>query len=216
MRITNLKITGIIISFSFIINSFGQKQDDFWFVKKDQDYNRLKSIFSGYVDHFPKKDSAISFNNTWSINPSVEYNIKTAFSFNNNLFYLYLNKLKESAIAQYSPNEDCLLVLNRFSTNKNYGYPKKNEIDTNLINLECYKDLYPIPNFSNFTDYQSQESICRLKDDFIIYVLEAKSGCFNKNLTNGKYMPNKWKNGYSKGAAVSEDRKTIIYWTIIW
>lgn len=194
-------------------------QDRLWFIEKDKNYNRIEIIFKDKVDFFPKEENASCLNSTWNLNPVEEYNVKIAFDFKNeDVFNQIRNKLKECSIAEYLSSADELLVLNRFTTNKNYGYPDSDEINEDLIDVEGYRDLYPVPNFSNFTEYQSDATHCKLSDDFIILVLDAKPGKFlnEDNLTQGKYMPVDWKNGYSKGVAVSEKRKIIIYWVIIW
>jgi hypothetical protein len=29
-------------------------------------------------------------------------------------------------------------------------------------------------------------------------------------------MPKQWQNGYSKGIAISKEKRTVVYWTVIW
>jgi len=214
----SFRIAGLFIAIAVLTGCSSHNHDNFWFLEKDHNYNRVKEIFREYVDYFPERESANCINETWSLDPSNEYNLKIAFSFSNDIFNKIKDTLKAESIAEYLPNEDCLLILNRFTTNSNYGYINENEIDLNLIDLQCYENKYPIPNFSNFSKYQTEKTDCKLKTDFTIYVLESRTGIFldDKNLPESKFMPEKWEHGYSKGVAISEEREIIIYWIIIW
>ena len=124
----------------------------------------------------------------------------------------------DSSIAIYKANGDCNLIVNRFTTKENWHLHNKNKyVDKSMISRDCYLDKYPIPNFWD-SDINKNDTDCKLPKDFNIYVLESKSGKFkeDKYLTSGRYMPDDWKNGYSKGVAISKKRNTIIYWFIIW
>ncbi len=210
-----------VIYFCFLLLSLScasESKDSFWFLKKDKDYSRIKSVFNDYIDFFPSQDQAKCKNYSWSLNSDREYNIKAVFRFPDSTFTNINARIENDAIVKYPSDKNCLLVLNRFATHQNYGYPEKHEIDTNLINRDCYDNLYPIPNFSNFSKYQSNETECKLTKDFTVYVLEAKTGKFldRNKLTLGTYMPKNWKNGFSKGVAISNEREVIIFWVIIW
>lgn len=194
------------------------RHDDFWFLDYDKNYNRVATIFDKYIGFFPSNKISNCISCTWSLNPKVEYNLKVIFSFSENNFKLKQQEIIKKSIAEYTVSDDSLLILNRFSTHENYGYPSEQEILSDIIEQDYFKVLKPIPNFSNFSLYQTNNNLCKLKDDFIIYVLEAKPGKFleDQKLTKGKYMPSTWKNGYSKGVAISEQRKEMIFWVIIW
>lgn len=190
-----------------------------WFVNKDKNYERINKVFNKYVDFFPSSEEAYSLNTTWSLSSEDEYNIKAVFKFKDkSLFHQINEEIKSNSVIKYKADEECLLVLNRFTTNSNYGYPSNSEVIDSLINLECYENLYPIPNFSNFDDYQTNKTQCKLSSDFVIYVLDSKLGKFlpKSDITKGKYMPKKWRNGLSRGVALSEKREIAIYWIIIW
>jgi hypothetical protein len=59
-----------------------------------------------------------------------------------------------------------------------------------------------------------------LDDSFTYYVLDAKQGKYLPdeylNEPEVSIMPPEWVHGYTKGAAVSEKFKTIIYWIAVW
>lgn len=214
----NYRILGILLTLLLFMACSDQNNNEFWFLEKDENFIRIKDSFQNYISFFPKEGEAKCTINTWSLNPGREFNIKSVFEYDVELFYQVQSRFKESSIAEYKSNQECLLVLNRFSTHKNYGYPKESEINKNLIDLDCYNDLFPIPNFSNFSAYQTEMTSSKLHEDFIIYVLEAQPGEFleKNDLTNNKFMPEKWNHGFSKGVALNEEEKLIIYWTIIW
>ena len=214
----NYKIFKIISLFLILISCKNEIENNLWFLENDKDYERLKLVFNDYVEYFPAKGTAYLISSSWSLHSEDEYNIKLVFEYKDSSIINLLEKLENLAIAKYETNQKCLLVLNRFGTNSNYGYPEEHEIDTNLINQDCYSGKYPIPNFSNFSRYQLDSSECRLAEDFTVYVLECETGKFMEDtkLPVGKYMPNEWKHGYSKGLAVSEERNLVIHWVIIW
>lgn len=136
-------------------------------------------------------------------------------------------EIKRKAIQQYNSSDKCLLVINRFDTDESYKYPENIVLpDSISINKTCYKDLLPIPKFFRYTNEISNpikedgvdnpESETMLPVGFNIYVLEAKSGnYFDKyDLIPNRQMPDGWKNGYSKGVAISQKHRCVIYWSV--
>lgn len=127
-------------------------------------------------------------------------------------------KIEKSSIAKYKSKDSCLLVVNRFETDETYrNYEVVDVIDSLEVNKECANQLYPIPNFIA-TNYSKGENGLKLDDSFEIYVLNAKAGNHFKRfeVQPSPQMPKQWQNGYSKGIAISEKNKTVIYWSIIW
>jgi hypothetical protein len=125
---------------------------------------------------------------------------------------------KIAPLAKYKSSDSCLLIINRFETldtYKNFAIPPVK--DSSQINKKCYRNQYPLPNFIEY--YRpNKNSDLKLDNTFLIYVLEAGSGKYSEkyNLLPSPQMPDNWKNGYSKGIAISEQNKTIIYWSVIW
>jgi len=129
-----------------------------------------------------------------------------------------INKIKNNQIAKYSSNDSCLIVINRFETVDTHQNRKDVKVtDSTKINRDCYQGLYPIPNFIDYRNVSSINDI-KLDKDFDIYVFEAKSANNFKefDLPPNFQMPDEWKNGYSKGIAISKEKKTVIYWSVIW
>jgi len=180
------------------------------------DYQESKSFYEdNFVNHFPLSLDENYVTYTESVTPEaglIRLDLVTR------LGKCDIEKIARSAIAKYKSSDTCLLVVNRFASMENYSFNiQLTEKDKRIIDLECYNELYPIPNFWN-SDYTIKDSGCKLEEGFDIFIIEAKSGKYLKDelLTDGRYMPKKWKNGFSKGIAFSERRGVIIYWTLIW
>lgn len=91
--------------------------------------------------------------------------------------------------------------------------------------LKNNTQYYPVPFFETENlerigvksgDIFSNKNISGLSSDFVIYVLDSKSGIYWKGLKLNKYMPDDWKNGYSKGVCINHKKGLTIYWLIIW
>lgn len=134
---------------------------------------------------------------------------------------LKINKsLTKNYIAKYNSSEHCLLKVNMFETAKTYDDFKVTIVkDSLLLQKSCYRNKYPIPNFVEYdnSEYNLKPSNV-WKENYDIYVLNAKPGNHFKkfDLKPNPQMPEKWKNGYSKGIAINNVTKTVIYWSIIW
>jgi len=183
--------------------------------------HHLKKFDKDFIDHFPSrittpKNTIISAENTergfigmllYEYDMEVEEIITIE------------NRLKNEAMKYYKSEDSCLLVINRFDTDKTFGYPKKIILpDSISVNRSCYQDLLPIPKFFKYKneDSNSIKNETMLPSGFNIYVLEAKSGnYFGKyDLISNRQMPDGWKNGYSKGVAVSQKHRCVIYWSV--
>lgn len=128
------------------------------------------------------------------------------------------NSMKKKAVAHYTNNDTDLLIVNRYETiNTSENRLDVVISDSSKIEKKSYEKLLPIPNFIDFQEPNTKKDI-KLKGNFDIYVLEAKSGNHFKefDLKPNPQMPKKWKNGYSKGVAIEKERSIIIYWAIVW
>lgn len=74
----------------------------------------------------------------------------------------------------------------------------------------------PVPLFE--IDEYKGNTMSGLTEDFKIYVLEAKRGKYinEKYLQECECLPDKWKHGYSKGVALSDEKQVVIYWVAVW
>jgi len=182
-------------------------------------YDNVKSFFGKEMtNHFPEKINNDNKSFTESLSPElgtlelVFIDTIESISIGN-----IINKLEKKSIAIYNANDTCLLIVNRFATEGNYYDVSPSKTELELVDKNCYSKLFPIPNFWH-NDLTTEETYCKLPPDFRLYVIDAKSGKYfdEKYLTDGRYMPQEWKNGYSKGVAVSKKRNIAIYWLNIW
>ncbi|EJL65541.1 hypothetical protein [Flavobacterium sp. CF136] len=187
--------------------------------KKDNNkYVTAKKEFdSVLVSHFPKMLNSYPY--TYINNKNISKNDVCFMLYEYNVDSLKIDSIfkntKYKSVANYSSKDSCILIVNRFETKETYDNRKDVEIlDPLLINKECYKNMHPVPNFNIYesdTGFKSNNSLN-------IYVLEAKSGIFFPSYQSQPdiQMPKNWENGYSRGIAISKEKRTVIYWSIIW
>ncbi len=74
----------------------------------------------------------------------------------------------------------------------------------------------PVPLFE--IDEYKGNTMSGLPKNFKLYVLDAKPGKYidEKHLQECDCLPEKWKHGYSKGVALSDEKQVVIYWIIVW
>lgn len=180
-----------------------------------------KEVDSWLVKHFPSL-----------LNGEISVHINSKIESKNNIgFYLYeynveLSKLKKiqaisekSAVAHYKMEDTLIFVINRFETLQTDYNGKIPKIDDSLyVDSTLYARLYPVPNFIGYEKPVKTKNGIWLPTGFDLYVLEAKSGdyCTEFDLKENFQMPKGWKNGFSRGIAINEKEKTIIYWGVLW
>ena len=110
-----------------------------------------------------------------------------------------VRKLKLNNIASYKPTDSIFIIIG-----DTLDYTKK-------------VSGIPIPSFEFYErDFGLNNKY--LTENHKIYVLEVKSGEFmNKEyLTSNKDLPEKWKNGFSRGIATNLQENEVIYWLCVW
>lgn len=216
IKIALLNLTAVLIFCA------GCAQDNATSFKTD--FDEYKSHFdSHFIDHFPKDlFKSATYNNIFTSRDTTGNDLNLFFygyGINQNELDGISRQIKDKAIARYHAQDSCLLIINRFETKESKDSLLTPVIsDRNLINKKCYTDKYPIPNFVAYKEYNPKRAL-RLDDTFEIYVLEAKKvKNWGKQFGLGPdpQMPDQWKNGYSKGVAISMQKKTIVYWMVIW
>jgi len=208
------------IAILFIIFIFGCKNNSNSLIETNHIYQEHLSLFdTNFINHFPLKIKSHPMT-IWSDTNAVSDHVRIMLEieFDKSDYDSLIYDFESNKVAVYRANDTCLLIVNRFTQKENWHLRSKHKyVDRNLINKDCYKYNYPIPNFWD-SQYLTFDTETRLPADFLIYVLEAKKGKFwdSNHITNGQYMPEFWKNGYSKGVTISKKRKKLIYWFIIW
>ncbi|SFJ20409.1 hypothetical protein [Myroides guanonis] len=223
-----MKYISLIVLTSLFIQCKGN------ILKLREDNNEYKNEYlakfdSEFINHFPNELGTSRYTLLSSENTKRGFVGLLLYEYDMNIDSLIgIEKgLKSKAVRKYDSSDNCLLVINRFDTNETYVYPKLIILpDSVEVNRPCFEGLLPIPKFFNYENEVSNPSQKALnnKQDyetmlpagFNIYVLEAKSGnYFDKyDLIPNRQMPNGWKNGYSKGVAISLNDKSIAYWSI--
>ena len=182
-------------------------------------YNNAKKFFGkAMVSHFPLKLDSSNITFTENYSPDLgNLELIVINRTEKSQLMSIISEFKDKAIGYYSAGDSCLLVVNRFATCDNYYKAKPYEEELHLINRDCYSNKLPVPNFWH-NEFTTETTSCSLPEDFTIYVIEADAGEYfdKKYLTKGDFMPSEWKNGYSKGIALSEKKQVIIFWLIIW
>lgn len=178
------------------------------------------------VSHFPKKlpDSC------WYLTTVTEADTLEMAGFGvNKLFMAYSFSQYKNIAAQfrnlpnttYKATDSSLLLI--------FDYCDVIEIDGDIFrnqepperqalakhNVATATSL-PVPLFE-INKYQAN-TISGLGEDFNLYILDAKPGKYldDKYLQECECLPEKWKHGYSKGVAMSDEQKVIIYWIVVW
>jgi hypothetical protein len=213
----------IIILFTLNLLNIGCAQNTSHSIN-DERYKEYKKHFDKrFIDHFPPKIPTSLDRSTIFSDRDEKKNdfalILYEYGVSEQEINITLSKVKDKTIARYKTSDSCLLMVNRFETKEtleNYQLP--NIGGSTVLNKPCYKNKYPIPNFINYDENVSDKAL-GLDNSFTIYVLESErvdSWIKEFGMGPAAQMPDAWKNGYSKGIAISEEKKIIIYWTVIW
>jgi len=138
----------------------------------------------------------------------------------------YKNELKsiiEGDILFKTVYSDTNIVLDLSELERNY-FP-------NTICNKYYNNKMPIPFFESYDFGLGKQKICKeiegqdyykyayvIPSDLVIFLIQAESGSFWKEpCNNNRPEPLKeWKNGYSKGIAISDKQEIAVFWTMIW
>lgn len=121
----------------------------------------------------------------------------------------------------YSANDSSLLLIFDYcdvveiegSTYKNQEPPERQALAKHNVTTA---NSLPVPLFE--IDEYKGNTMSGLTEDFKIYVLDAQPGKYidDKYLQECECLPEKWKHGYSKGVALSDEKQVVIYWVIVW
>lgn len=89
--------------------------------------------------------------------------------------------------------------------------------DNKESSIKCLGERGPIPTFYHERQNLKIESKF-LSDDFVLYLIDAKEGIYLPEyaLIKDKCPIERWAHGYSRGIAISNERKLAIFWLEIW
>jgi hypothetical protein len=112
--------------------------------------------------------------------------------------------------------DTCQLVICKFN---NFYDKKSYDSLTNYLTIHCKLESSPIPTFIDdfkiLKDWLGKKNV---NEDLTVYILDSKQGEFleKQYLTEGLGLSHSWKNGYSRGTALSEKNNYVIYWVNVW
>ena len=177
--------------------------------KKELDLHFLKNYANGIAefptdltDHFPneiKAERQLSVSYPSGVYAVGMANVILSHKVDTLEFKKITQKLRLNNFKAYNPKDSIFIIVG-----DSLDYSKK-------------IDGIPIPNFNSYErDFGINDKY--LPDYHKIYVLESKSGEYLKkeNLSDGKNLPTKWKNGFSRGIATNEKENELIYWICAW
>lgn len=124
---------------------------------------------------------------------------------------------RQKSRAIYGASDSCLFVVNRFARTTSKG-DLFNQYSSSMDRPSICSDGYlPVPNFWQFSN-STLNTPSRLPVGFTIYVVDAEKGDIGDEIKQGwkRYLPDEWKNGYTKGVAVNEKENKVIYWAAMW
>jgi hypothetical protein len=181
--------------------------------KWKEDYlELLKEFPKGLTTHFPK-----------------EKEIKSDYS----IHYTYLSKYSPSQLIVKQKESkaiiDSLISVTRKITYSDTSYYIVNKYlrDSNILSITKnyeqfktqieHKGAVPIPNFYTVKDFD-ENSYSLLNKLNMLYLIEAepKQCCLDKFHQGVWHLPNRWKDGFSRGYAINLEDNSVIYWLVIW
>lgn len=212
MRRTFLHYQYILIIFACQLLISCTNNMDNWEYKK-----ALLNFPDSSVNHFPKKIQSDFI--TWKHGFDAE---------ERRIYFMFFEHRTSDTLATQKEylNKECIGIYSASDTNlfivKSYRMVDQSNIKRKFRKVADIDNMYyyPIPYFNvrdeDLLDLSCRKNTSGLSSDFTIYVLEVKSGNYIKGLKPLVYMPEGWENGYSKGYAISEEKKMIIYWVVVW
>lgn len=185
-------------------------------------YDSLKEFFPEYIlSHFPRILDTTTLHINENITGTLDImRLEVICVLKPSEIKAIESKYQKESIDNYSAGDTCLLIPARQITSESIMSTISKEENILAIkknSRKCAQMKFPIPNFWNSL-FKADLSNIKLSDDFTIYILDSD----NVNIIgSNKYnelsnMPDNWKNGYSRGVAISNKESVIIYWAIIW
>jgi len=202
----NLMFLGLLVLISCHNSSVTNKQ---W---KNEYIKLFKSYPTELASHFPTKES-----------------IKPTYS--SFVTYSSISSPPQILIEQKESDKtiDSLISISKrikYSA-KSFYIVNKYLRDKNTLSIPYHHSQYkvqifipnavPIPNFYEVEDFD-ENTYVYLKRSYSIYIVESepKKCCSDKQHIGKWFMPNEWKDGYSRGYAINRQTNNVIYWLVVW
>jgi hypothetical protein len=187
------------------------------------EYNEgLQHFDAKFVEHFPtnfatnssrlsiSEDRGISHPGVWLKTKLDKEAVDTLFRY-----------LKSVAVASYDPSDSCLIIVDSHLTDGNrltYDKTSRNSPELRIDKKDCQHNMLAVPKFWSHGMFESNATRVGLAKTYQLFVLDAKAGLFMglDSLPNGKYTPEGWQHGYSRGVALDRVNEQAIFWFDIW
>jgi len=191
-----LSITIIILLFSCKSKNIKSETNDLFLKKLNSDYTIWKNEFpDSLTKHFPDKidKNFVSFGSSYRDEPRTFLHL--------NLEKKLTKEEKQRFLKIQSTSDTCIIRI--YANRNTYGFDKKGL-------GEC--DQYvPVPELNLIS------TLDPVPADLKYYILELSRQTFiNHEMYLRYYLPEEWKNGMSRGVAISEKENIIFYWLIMW
>ncbi len=217
--------------FIFLLIAFISSCQSIHQQKLIDEYKRSLNFFNNeLVNHFPEDlhNQHVSLgSNVLTIDtlPMIGFDCKEMYLrvfYQEEEYNMIKEKIKASSSASYSATDTMLLLIFSYSDviiidGKTYKDSETIEKKRLAKHNTTYANSLPLPMFED--EYFAVKSTsCGLTKDFMLYVLDAEPGKYlpDEDLQECECLPEKWKHGYSKGAALSDEKQTVIYWIAVW
>ena len=218
----------IILPFVIIVLTVGCQNIDIR-KKMQQDYKQSMQFFkSDIINHFPAKlPDSCTFGATV---PKKDKLKMFGFGVDGILLWKVYSPSQYKFIASnfidlpntiYSANDSSLLLVFDYCdvievegrTFRDQEPPERQALAKHNV---ITANSLPVPLFE--IDQYKGNTMSGLTEDFKLYVLDAKPGKYidDKYLQECECLPDKWKHGYSKGIALSDEKQVVIYWITVW
>lgn len=206
----------LLIFFLYIITLVSCINTSDKLININKDYISKRSYFpKEFVAHFPDSIYKLPYFIT----------VDTGIDLNHVFICLMLQELdsnllendilrSQKSFDNYFSDDSDLFVINKFTNEDNLF--SQNKFPDNYEYQDTFYTKQPIPSFW-FIEPNSN-TICKLDKSFKLFVIESKQGEYweKKYLTIYNQMPQNWFHGYSRGIAISVEKRTKIFWFAIW
>lgn len=177
--------------------------------KAKETYKEVLSLYPKMLtDHFldPEKANFVHFGLGYPGATNLN-EVSAIFICDSNLITTIEEKVIQEAVAIYHFTDSCLMIADYDTSIYDTTVIKLNQCDN-------FNEMFPIPNFEFCLKLPLP---IEFYEKATIYVLGAEKGKFlDENLlwSRGVMLPNKWKNGYTKGIVISGN--IVVYWLEVW
>lgn len=201
-------ITSILFFYILVGCTKSQSKMEFFIKLNNEKLSKSLAVFNdSLLTFFPTEldttdcIDGLSVNSSYKDNPQEVKYISIYKEYNEKDKVRLKEFIRQSEIYEFS--DPCLFFIRR--DYNVYGFNR------NRNGRDKCKKFVPIP-------YPDLFGTDEFPDDTEFYIYQAVPGLFYdyKPSYLRYYLPEEWKNGLSRGFAISEKKNKILYWVVIW